>query len=338
MVDVGHGIFLGRRLDGAQPARPGVHGRPPELVDADPHAGELLDHGRAGDEGEGIGGHDHQVGKSEQQRRPRQSGAGHHHHHRNDARAGGDRPGRAAPSVQRGHAFGHVGPAGGQHHDQGDPKVSAEAAATRMVSPSSMDSAPRRTVDTERTTMAGRPPSSSTPAWTDPVTSRRKIGAAGASRVTGPCYGTDDRRSVAYARCEPSPARVGVADPAVIGPVRRRGRSGRPSVRGRCTGPIGRTRSCRRSVRPVRSLALCRSTRSNCRSTSAHTSGVVRRRAPPRTSGPGPAPRPHGEEDEQHGQLGHEPGDLLIVERSEADGGMGPGELRIERVGSRRCR
>ena len=45
-------------------------------------------------------------------------------------------------------------------------RVRAEAAAARMVSPSSMDSAPRRRVDTDRTTMAGRPPSSSIPART----------------------------------------------------------------------------------------------------------------------------------------------------------------------------
>ncbi len=59
-------------------------------------------------------------------------------------------------------------------------KVRAEAAATRRVSPSSMDRAPLRCEDTDRATIAGRPPTSSTPACTVPVTSRRKIGAAGA--------------------------------------------------------------------------------------------------------------------------------------------------------------
>ena len=47
--------------------------------------------------------------------------------------------------------------------------------------------------------------------------------------------------------------------------------------------------------------------------------------------GPGQHHGPDDEQDEQHGQLRDEPGDLLVVERSQADGGMGPGELRIER-------
>ena len=68
-------------------------------------------------------------------------------------------------------------------------RVRAVRAATRMVSPSSNESAPRRMADTERTTIAGLPPSFSTPARMVPGTSRRKIGAAGASRVTAPCYG-----------------------------------------------------------------------------------------------------------------------------------------------------
>ena len=71
----------------------------------------------------------------------------------------------------------------------------AESAAARMVSPSSIESAPRRTVDTERTTMAGRPPSSSTPARIVPATWRRMVGAVGAmgrcERRWSPAHGRD---------------------------------------------------------------------------------------------------------------------------------------------------
>ncbi len=46
----------------------------------------------------------------------------------------------------------------------------AAAAASANVSPSSGESAPRRTSEVDRTTMAGRPPRASTPACTLPMT------------------------------------------------------------------------------------------------------------------------------------------------------------------------
>ncbi len=70
-------------------------------------------------------------------------------------------------------------------------KLRAAVAATAMVLPSSVDRAPRRSDETVRTTMAGRPASSSTPARTVPVTSRRKIGPGGARRVTDTWYGAE---------------------------------------------------------------------------------------------------------------------------------------------------
>ena len=118
---MGQRVLLGGRLDGAQPARSGVHGRAPELVDPDPHPGELLDHGRTDTKAKAS------LVMTTRSASPRSS-------------AGPDRAGpvttittgtmpehmvralAARPTVQRGHSVGHVGPAGGQHHDQRDPE------------------------------------------------------------------------------------------------------------------------------------------------------------------------------------------------------------------------
>ena len=119
---MGQGVLLGVGLDGTEAARPGVHGRAPQLMDADPHAGELLDHGRTRDEGEGVVGHHHQVGEAEDEGRAGDGRAGHHDDDGHDARAPGQAPGRLAPAVQRGHAVGDVGPARRQYQDDGDPE------------------------------------------------------------------------------------------------------------------------------------------------------------------------------------------------------------------------
>ncbi len=65
------GVRLGGGLEGAQAAGPGVHGHPAQLLDSDAHTGELLDHGRAGHEGVRLGGHDGEVGESDEECRAR---------------------------------------------------------------------------------------------------------------------------------------------------------------------------------------------------------------------------------------------------------------------------
>ncbi len=100
---------------------PCVHVRAAELVRVDAHAGELGDHRRAAHERVRVGGHDHEVGEAEQERRPGDCGPGHREHHRHDARAVGERPRGEAPAVEGRHAFDDVGAARSDVADERDP-------------------------------------------------------------------------------------------------------------------------------------------------------------------------------------------------------------------------
>ncbi len=209
-------------------------------------------------------------------------------------------------------------------------KDRAAAAATRMVSPSSGESAPRRSDDTERATMAGRPPNSSTPARTVPVTSRRKIGAGGACRLTGPCYGSGHGRAgdagsrhVGWVGVGgiPRSGRV-VGEVMVGGGVLPRSPTAVVPARQARSRARARTRAAperRASPVPPRPWSSRRSARSNCRSTSAHTSGSLPNSSS-EVGGAGQHHAPDRQQDQQHGQFRHETGDLLIVERPQADG------------------
>ena len=286
MLHVGQRVRLRGRLDGAQTARPGVHGGAAELVDPDADAGELLDHGRPGDEGEGVAGHDHQVGEAEEEGGPGQGRTGDDDDHRHHPRARGQGPGRLAPAVQRGHAVGHVGPARGQDQHHRDAEASAPSRRPpRMVSPSSMERAPRRSAETDRTTMAGRPPSSSTPARTVPVTSRRMIGASGSleghrpmlrSRAAG--VRTSYRGGASGGSPSGGSRLVDGCPTTPVGTARRSRRRRPGPVRG--SGALGLLRRTppARSGPVVAPVARRRSTRSNSRSTSAQTSGSSCRR------------------------------------------------------------
>ena len=91
-------------LDGAQAAGRGVGGRAAELGEADPDAGELLDHLGARDEGDGLGRHDDQVAQAEHEGgagddRPGDGGDG-----RDLAAASGEGGRRLAPAVEGGDA------------------------------------------------------------------------------------------------------------------------------------------------------------------------------------------------------------------------------------------
>ena len=159
-------------------------------------------------------------------------------------------------------------------------RADATEAAWAIVSPSSGERAPRRTSDTDRTTMAGRSPRSSTPAATLPAT-RRRGASVRSGRPGSPAHGTEraPRAGAPERPCADEEA-AGRRSDAGSGrcPDRRRARRTRTGRRP-AGGPAavrtrGATRIGHRGVVPdSTTTAPRRSRRSKWRSTSAHTNG-----------------------------------------------------------------
>ena len=122
------------------------------------HAGELLHHVRAADEGVGVPRHHDVVGEPEQQRRARDGRAGHHDEHGHDARALHDGPGRGAPAVQRGDALVDVGPARREEDHQGHALVRGRGGPHgRRIRRRVAESAPWRTLASISHSTTSRP-------------------------------------------------------------------------------------------------------------------------------------------------------------------------------------
>ena len=342
-----HGLLGRCRLDGAQPAGPGVDGGPAELVDADPDPGELLDHGRTRHEGERVRGHDDQVGQPEQQGRTRQCGPGDHDDDRHRSRARRQGPGGPAPAVQRGHPPRHVGTAGRQ------------STSTNGIRSSAPPPRPPRhgvaVVERERpppdvgggADHHGRP----TPELLDPgldaagdeaPDDRRGGSVQGHPPMVRIRGSSADRRMVhpgAAAASGPVGARSFAGVAVGLGPGRCR--PARPWSRWRVAGP-GRLPSC-----PVPTALGCRSaglrpcggrpvrTGARRRPTPAGPRG----RGPRRSPGPGPGSPPPRPEGEHECELGHEAGYLLVGQRAQIPmASDGPGERRVEAGAWRGCR
>ncbi len=110
-------------LDGAQAAGCGVGGRAAQLGEADPDAGELLDHLGSRDEGDGLGRHDDQVAQTEHERGSRDDRSGDGGDGRDLAAAPGEGGGGLAPPVEGGDAVVDVRAARGDVEDEGDAEV-----------------------------------------------------------------------------------------------------------------------------------------------------------------------------------------------------------------------
>ncbi len=119
----GHGPVDVVGLDGAQPARRGVHVRPAQLAQPDLDPGELPHHLRARHEGHRVGAHHDEVGQAEQQRRPRHHRPGRRRDHRHLPAAPRQGRRRLPPSVQGGDAVVDVGPARYDKEHKRDPQL-----------------------------------------------------------------------------------------------------------------------------------------------------------------------------------------------------------------------